>query len=184
MLYHVSKTSDLKIIEPRKSTHKIAYVYAIDNIHTALLFGAKKDDFDFILDESDGKPIVYECYRDAFKEIYNNKSCSIYELNDEGFIRNKTGWEPELVSEHPAVVIKETKIDDLYGRLIDEVKSGDIILNLYDSSKEYKRMISNHILDRIIRFEILDNKIPDKLFAKFPKLITQLEKINNGEYID
>ena len=184
MLYHVSKTSDLKIIEPRKSTHKIAYVYAIENINTALLFGAKKDDFDFILYETDGKPVVYECYKDAFKEIYSKKSCSIYELNDEGFMRNVTGWEPELVSENPAVVVKETKIDDLYRHLIDEVEAGNIILNLYENSKEYKSMISNHILDRIIRFEILDSKVPDKLYAKFPKLIAQLEKINNGEYLE
>lgn len=184
MLYHVSKTSDLKIIEPRKSTHKIPYVYAIENVDTALLFGAKKDDFDFILDEIDGKPVVYECYKDAFKEIYSNKSCSIYELADEGFMRGMTSWTPELVSEHPAVVVREIKIDDLYGYLMDEVKAGDIILSLYKSSKEYKSMISNHILDRIIRFEILDRKIPDKLIAKFPKLINQLEKINNGEYLD
>lgn len=95
-----------------------------------------------------------------------------------------TGWEPELVSEHQTVVVREIKIDNLYGYLMDEVKAGNIILNLYKSSKEYKSMISNHILDRIVRFEVLDGKIPDKLISKFPKLINQLEKINNGEYLD
>ena len=184
MLYHVSKTSDLKIIEPRKSTHKIPYVYAIENVDTALLFGAKKDDFDFILNEIDGKPVVYECYKDAFKEIYSNKSCSIYELDDEGFMKGKTSWEPELVSEHPTVVFREIKIDNLYDYLMEEVKADNIILNLYKSSKEYKSMISNHILDRIIRFEVLDRKIPDKLISKFPKLINQIKKIKNGEYLD
>lgn len=99
-------------------------------------------------------------------------------------MKGMTGWEPELVSEHQTVVVREIKIDNLYGYLMDEVKAGNIILNLYKSSKEYKSMISNHILDRIVRFEVLDGKIPDKLISKFPKLINQLEKINNGEYLD
>ena len=104
-------------------------------------------------------------------------------MADEGFMKGMTSWEPELVSEHPAVVVREIEIDDLYGYLMDEVKAGNIILNLYKSSKEYKSMISNHIFDRIIRFEVLDGKIPDKLISKFPKLINQLEKINNGYYL-
>ena len=49
MLFHVSSTPDIKVLEPRVSTHGKAYVYAIENLVTGLLFGAKKDDFDLII---------------------------------------------------------------------------------------------------------------------------------------
>lgn len=69
MLYHVSPKAGLKTIQPHVSTHKKAYVYAIENMVTGILFGAKQDDFDFIIstDESD-TPIIYECYPDALKK--------------------------------------------------------------------------------------------------------------------
>ena len=49
MLYHISKTAGLKILKPHVSTHKKAYVYAIENVVIGLLFGASQDDFDFII---------------------------------------------------------------------------------------------------------------------------------------
>lgn len=51
MLYHISKIAGLKILKPQVSTHKKAYVYAIENVVTGLLFGAPHDDFDFIISE-------------------------------------------------------------------------------------------------------------------------------------
>ena len=60
MLYHVSPVAGLKTLQPRVSTHGKEYVYAIDNMVTALLFGAKKDDFDFLLyTDEKGTPIIY-----------------------------------------------------------------------------------------------------------------------------
>lgn len=47
MLYHVSHTPGIAILEPRVSSHGKPYVYAIENLVTGLLFGVKKDDFDF-----------------------------------------------------------------------------------------------------------------------------------------
>ena len=49
MLYHVSSKTGLKTIQLHISTHKKAYVYAIENMVTGILFGAKHDDFDFII---------------------------------------------------------------------------------------------------------------------------------------
>ena len=54
MLYHISKIAGLKILKPQVSTHKKAYVYAIENVVTGLLFGAPHDDFDFIISEENG----------------------------------------------------------------------------------------------------------------------------------
>ena len=91
MLYHVSPKTGLKTIQPHVSTHKKAYVYAIENMVTGILFGAKQDDFDFIIstDESD-TPIIYECYPDAFKKIYQGKSRSVYLVDEKDFQRGLT----------------------------------------------------------------------------------------------
>lgn len=43
MLYHISKVSGVKVLKPQVSTHKKAYVYAIENPATGLLFGAPHD---------------------------------------------------------------------------------------------------------------------------------------------
>ena len=59
MLYHISKTAGLKKLKPQVSTHKKPYVYAIENVVTGLLFGAPHDDFDFIISEENGIPVLW-----------------------------------------------------------------------------------------------------------------------------
>lgn len=155
MLYHVSSYAGLKILRPHVSSHKKAYVYAIENMVTGLLFGTKQDDFDFIIltDES-GTPIVYECYPDAFKKIYRGKRCSVYEVEDEGFQRGLTSWSEELVCDTEVAVKKEIVVDDLYERLIQEEAQGNLVIYRYECSDEYRKKVSAHIVDRLIRFDI------------------------------
>ncbi len=155
MLYHVSKQSGIKILKPAISTHKKPYVYAIENLVTGLLFGAKVDDFDFIIlnDEND-RPIVYECYPDAFSLVYKNRGCSVYELEETGFLRGMTSWSPELVSENEVAVQNEIVIPDLYARLLEEEAQGNLVLHRYSEDMEYKARISRQVIDRLIRFEI------------------------------
>jgi len=92
MLYHASQQSGIKELVPQTSTHGKKYVYAINNRLTAILFGAPKDDFDILLDEVDGKPAIFECYPNALRKIYYEKTCYLYLLNEEGFLSNQTGW--------------------------------------------------------------------------------------------
>lgn len=155
MLYHVSATSGLKVLKPSVSTHKKAYVYAIENLVTGLLFGVHKDDFDLIIsnDES-GRPEIYECYPDAVSLVYGGEGCSVYELSDEGFLRGMTTWEPELVCEKEVQVQKEIVITDLYGRLLKEEEQGNIIIHRYTQEAGYKAVVAGHIVDRLIRFDI------------------------------
>ena len=39
MVYHVSATPGLAVLVPRRSSHGKAFVYAVDNLVTGLLFG-------------------------------------------------------------------------------------------------------------------------------------------------
>lgn len=187
MLYHVSHKSGLRVLQPRTSTHKKPYVYAIENMVTGLLFGVKMDDFDFMIstDEND-KPVVYECYPCAFQKIYQGKGCSVYEVSDEGFMRGMTSWEPELVCENEVSVIDEIVVADLYERLLEEEKSGNLKIYRYEFNDEYREKIASHIVDRIVRFDIdLSNIIEkDRRFDVYYKgIVQELLKVMDGHLL-
>ena len=155
MLYHVSPESGLKTIQPHTSTHKKAYVYAVENMVTGLLFGVKMDDFDFIISTGDDDvPCVYECYPDAFRKVYQGKSCSVYIVDDSGFQRGMTSWSAELVCEKEVEVIHEIVIDDLYKRFLEEEQNGRLNIFRYAFCDEYRKKIAGHIVDRFLRFNI------------------------------
>lgn len=183
MLYHASETENLKVLVPKVSTHGTPYVYATDNLHIALLFGAPMDDFDLVIDLVDGKARVSECYMNAFKGIYENRKCSVYQVEDATFLKDKTGWSAEFVSKEPVQVLKECRVDHLYDALMQQVNNGNILLDVYNNSIEYRRRISNHIVDRLIRFGILDNEIPARIQERFPKIIHGLKELISGEYL-
>lgn len=154
-LYHVSSKAGLKTLYPHESSHKKAYVYATGNLVVGLLFGVRKDDFDFcILTDENGLTTVYECYPDAFRSIYQGKSCSVYVVDGEGFQRGVTTWSEELVCEAEVEVQDEIRIADVYERLLEEEALGHIVIRRYEFNDEYRRLISAHVIDRCIRFGI------------------------------
>lgn len=182
MLYHISKTTGLKTLKPQISTHQKAYVYAVDNIVTGLLFGAVHDDFDFIIDEENGRSVITECYPRAFEMIFKERSCSVYEISDEGFMRGMTSWSPELVCEHEVTVLNEIFIKDLYSRLLEEEKNENLIIRRYREDEKYKKAISEHIVDRLVRFDEIytDN---ERLKKYYGKLIDALQTIMDGHLL-
>lgn len=163
MLYHVSPNRGLKILRPHGSTHKKAYVYAVQNMVTGFLFGTKMDDFDFIISTDDnGIPTVYECYPDAFKKIYQGRGCSVYVVEDTGFQRGLTPWSEELVCDTEVAVREEIIINDLYEKLSREERQGNLIVYRYEFNDEYRKKIAAHIVDRLIRFDVNLNECLDQ----------------------
>ncbi|MCM1543191.1 MAG: hypothetical protein NC121_18315 [Blautia sp.] len=155
MLYHVSPNAGLKTLHPHESSHKTAYVYATENFVTGLLFGVKQDDFDFCISTDEkGCPTVYECYPDAFRNRYQGKSCSVYVVDEEGFQRGFTSWDGELVCDKAVEVRNEIRIIDLYDRFIEEESLGNIVIHRYEFHDDYRKKISAHVVDRLIRFDI------------------------------
>lgn len=187
MLYHVSPTAGLTTLTPRVSTHGKAYVYAIENIVTGLLFGAKHDDFDFnISTDSHDRPIVCECYPDALRTVFQGQSCSVYRVDDAGFERDRTGWEPDLVCEREVPVLEEIAVPDLYETLLELEAQGRLIVRRYEFTDEYRQGIAAHIVDRIIRFDIDLNRITetDRRFATHYKgIIEQLRAAVDGHLL-
>lgn len=155
MLYHISPQPGLTLLQPRLSSHGTPYVYAIDSLTTGLLFGAKKDDFDLMMDQDgQGRAEVWECYPGAFAQVYQGRSCWVYLVEEEGFLRGKTGWDPELVCHRPVPVAESFFVEDLYRRLKEEAEAGRLILHLYARDPEYRRRIAGHVIDRILRFDL------------------------------
>jgi len=187
MLYHVSKTAGLKILQPHVSTHKKPYVYAIENMVTGLLFGAKKDDFDFIITTNEsGTPTIYECYPGALEKKYQGKDCSVYELSEEGFLRGMTSWNPELVCEHEVEVVNEIVVPDLYERLLEEEQVGNLVIKRYQFDNNYRELISKHVVDRLIRFQLNLHKCceQDERFATYYKdIIEALISVTDGHLL-
>lgn len=187
MVYHVSSKAGLKTIQPHISTHKKPYVYAVDNIVTGMLFGAKHDDFDLMISaDGNNTPIVYECYPDAFRKVYQGKTCSVYVVDENGFQRGLTSWDPEVVSENEVEVKEEITVDDLYQRLLTEEENGALKVFRYEFSNEYRKIIASHIMDRLFRFEIdLDNCMEkDIRFATYYKdMLQALAYIRDGHLL-
>lgn len=185
-LYHVSKTPNLKELKPKVSTHDKPYVYATSNLNFALLFGSNCSfgDFDgmYGINEETNIPYFYEAYKGAFKRRFNKQKCYIYEVDSSTFKEGKTSFSGEVVSEVPVKVLSCTKIDDLYSYLIDLAIESKIDIYEYEDTEKYREIVDKHIMDRLIRFKVLDNKMsPVYLFCKmkFPNAIEKLKKGSN-----
>ncbi len=155
-MYHVSPVKGIEELKPSISSHGKAYVYAIDILTVALLFGAKKDDFDLLLDVDDGKAVVWECYPDAFKKIYDNKSCSVYTVDERYFKNGQTSWEHEYVCERSVPVLSEKRISNLYLELKNEMEKGNLILNYYSENEAYQKFLKDELKSRMIDFNLID----------------------------
>lgn len=173
MLYHASKTPGLKTLLPRPSTHGKPYVYAIRGRLTALLFGASKDDFDLLMDEENGRPVVWECWPGALQKIYGGSQCSLYTVAEEGFLAGQTGWEPELVCETPVPVLAEECIPDLYASLLQARDAGECVLHPYSEDAAYQAFLREEIGERVAAFGLTKEQVSaDERFVRwfFPLL--------------
>jgi len=158
------------------STHGEGYVYAIRDPLTALLFGAPKDDFDLLMDEEEGKVVLWECYPGALRRVYEGKRCSIYEVEETGFLSGQTGWEPEWVCRTPVKVQKETHIPDLYTAVTAAAQQGRCVIHEYSDDKAYRDFLREELSQRVADFGLTKEEMArDPRFRKyFPWLLQGL----------
>lgn len=187
-LYHVSTVPNLKVLEPRISTHGKPYVYATTNLEFALFFGGSESagDFDGIYGIKNRIPFFYEAYIGALQRRFDGAKCYIYEVDTSTFEIDKTSFKGEAVSEKPVNVISCNEIDNLLQHLLKLNEKDKLQLHFFENTKEYKKMIDNHISDRIIRFGILDKK--DSVVYKFceshfPHLLEELNSCHKNNLI-
>lgn len=175
MLYHASNISGIKVLKPQISTHQKPYVYAIRSRLMAMLFGTPKDDFDLLIDAQDGKPVLYECYPDAFKSVYAGKSCSIYTVEEAGFLQGVTGWEEEWVCPNAVPVVQEEGVEDIYAQLMLAFQAGECIMHPFTQNEKYLAFIREELQKRVEAFGISEEyRQKDQRFVQYHNKLLSL----------
>ncbi|HPQ78995.1 MAG TPA: hypothetical protein PLG47_00895 [Candidatus Dojkabacteria bacterium] len=153
-VYHSSKVSGLKILEPRPSTHKIPWVYATKDIATTAMYLG--DNFDFICQTgfSKGKPYIGERFKGAFDLGYKDKKGSIYYLKPDTFKEGMTSYTPEIVSEVPVKVEKEIPINDVQEYLLNLEKEGKLKIFMFPNTLDGESSNKEDIVERGINWTI------------------------------
>ena len=153
-VYHSSKVSGLKILEPRPSTHKIPWVYATKDIATTAMYLG--DNFDFICQTgfSKGKPYIWERFKGAFDLGYKDKKGSIYYLKPDTFKEGLTSYTPEIVSEVPVKVEKEIPINDVQEYLLNLEKEGKLKIFMFPNTLDGESSNKEDIVERGINWTI------------------------------
>ena len=153
-VYHSSKVSGLKILEPRPSTHKIPWVYATKDIATTAMYLG--DNFDFICQTgfSKGKPYIGERFKGAFDLGYKDKKGSIYYLKPDTFKEGMTSYTPEIVSEVPVKVEKEIPINDVQEYLLNLEKEGKLKIFMFPNTLDGGSSNKEDIVERGINWTI------------------------------
>lgn len=167
-VYHSSKISGLKIIEPRVSTHGKPWVYAAKNLATSAMFLG--DNFDFIcqtgvLDSSE-TPFIWERFEGAFETGYKNKRGSIYVLDGSNFKEGMTSWSDDLVAVSTQKVLDEIVIENVEVYLQNLGKRGELKIFYYPNTPEGSPNDKSDIIKKAVNWTIQFGE----------KTLTQLEK--------
>lgn len=95
-----------------------------------------------------------------------------------------TGWDLEYVCEREVPILRGYHIPDPYGRLRAEQEQGNIMIYEFRNDMAYKRFISEHIVDRLIRFDALDCLETDARFQNYyENLILGLRSLMDGHLL-
>ena len=131
-VYHGSNTPNLKIIKRNKSTHNKYWIYATYSKAISTILVERKPGM--------------------FKNIFN-ASGSIYYLDKTNFKENMTGWSAELVSDKDEKVIKEEHIDNIYNKLVELSKDGELQLYLYPERPDWVPLDNSDLIPKVKRWE-------------------------------
>jgi hypothetical protein len=128
-VFHASKISGLRRLEPRVSTHGTPWIYAARDELTAALFLGQHHDFILGSGFVGTQPYIVERFAGAFSRAKAGASGSIYVLPGSSFQSGRTGWHAEVVSAQSLEPLREIVIPDAAQHLLEFEQSGR--LNIY-----------------------------------------------------
>lgn len=180
IVYHGSKTSGLKIIEPKVSTHDENWVYATNDIAISATFlDNTGGDFTLssgIFGESDVFHII-ERFEGAFDLRYKNKTGSIYKLSAENFEHKPNICRFELVSDKAVDVLEEIYIEDIGKYILKLEKEERIIIYKYPNRPQRIPIDDQDLVDRgILWTRKHGDVILDQIKLYHPKLLDRVLK--------
>lgn len=175
LVFHASSQRGLKVIEPKESTHKKAWVYATKDISTSALFMG--NNFDFICQTGieSGKPYIFERFAGALDLAYKDKRGSIYKLNGTNFKAGHTSWSAELVSERPENVIEEISISDVLKFLYQLEMKGKLKIYQYPKTPTHVPNDKSDLVKKAVQWTIdFGNKTLDDVKKYHPDILNRV----------
>ena len=141
-LYHGSNTGDIKILEPRQADHDRPYVYmtTIDVVAAFYLCNAVEKPyywFPYGFDKDRDVSIYHELYPDALKQVSENVSGYIYEVeaNDSQVIPFKNIPCARLATK-PIEVVNSIRIENAYELFLEYIRQGKMRLGRFEDKSE------------------------------------------------
>lgn len=135
MFYHCSPTAGLQILEPRIPAQfdKPQRVYLTTSLPMALLYGIRHFEYTYGYTKA-GQIYFEEYFPNALALLYSGKSASLYLCSP--VTTEATSIPNEQVSPEPVVVLEEHPIPDLLAALLDQERTGTLIIRRYDQMTE------------------------------------------------
>ena len=153
LVYHGSENGNLKIIEPKVSTHQKSCVYATDNKCTALLFiGKGNGDLDTLIGTINGELTLVE-RRDGVLDAWYNHSGYIYVLDGSTFNHYDYLWSKEVISFEAVKVIEKIKIPNILKEIENEELKGNIKVYRYPNRPSTIPLDNSDLIEKYIDFE-------------------------------
>lgn len=149
-VYHGSNQANLKILEPKVSSHAKEYVYGSENPSVALLFLTRWNDYIFRVGYEENQLYIVENYEGALKEVFFKTSGYLYDLEPNTFTYKKELWRAEVVSEVPVKVLNEKRIGNIYDEIVNLGKAGDIKVYQYPQRPGFYPNDDQDLIDRVL----------------------------------
>jgi len=183
-VYHSSKISGLKVLEPRISTHKKAWIYATKDIVTSAMFLG--DNFDFICQTGiQTLPYIWERFKGAFELAYKDKTGSIYILDGTNFKRGMTSWSEDLVSENKEKVKEEIRVNNVEEYLKELANKKQLDIYYYPNQPKHSPKDKSDIVQRGVEWTIAFGEGTLEQVEKYHPdvLIRIIEQLKTKNYV-
>lgn len=161
MLYHGSSIGKLTELKPFLSEHSKPYIYFASNPVVALFYTVKAVEKPFSwfpYGFKNGIPVYTEYYPEALADVYKGKMGYIYEFENIDGAKNPTEINCACVCTAPLKTEKITEIPDVYKRLLEHEKNGELIVERYeDLSAGRRKWIGETIKSEIREYNLKRN---------------------------
>lgn len=147
MLYIASDRPDEQSFLSLTALDNWTYTYAYTDPFLAIAFfmpgGPLLQDPEILLEEANGRAILWEGRPEAFSMWYRGRSCWLYGVAEDRFQKGVTGCDAERVLPSGQVpALFEEKIEDVYDTLLRGAKAGLCEMHTYSESEGYRSHLS------------------------------------------
>jgi hypothetical protein len=176
-IYHSSKIQNLKKIEPRVSTHRFSWVYAMEKPEYSLMFLGNHSDLINQTGFENEIPYIAERFEGALEYAHKNKTGSIYTLDGTDFKSGATTFSREFVCEYTCKVIKETKIENALQEILNLEAEGKIKIYRYPTLPPWIPEDKSDLIEKVIEWSKFPESTVLEIVERFhPEILNKVIK--------